>query len=106
MRIAIVGSQGQLGAALVEECASVHDVIALTHSDLDITNDSAVLKTIAALAPEAIVNCAAYNDVDGAEDHPVEALNLNAFAVAALARAAAQSGAALVHYGTDFVFDG
>ena len=54
----------------------------------------------------SIINCAAYNDVDGAEDHPVEALNVNAFAVRALARAAAEHGATLVHYSTDFVFDG
>src|SRR5207245_1500406 len=51
-------------------------------------------------------NCAAYNDVDGAEDHPIEALNANAFAVRALARAAERLGATLVHYSTDFVFDG
>jgi dTDP-4-dehydrorhamnose reductase len=53
-----------------------------------------------------IVNCAAYNDVDGAEDHPIDALNANAFAVRALARAASAHGATLVHYSTDFVFDG
>ncbi len=106
MRIVIVGSEGQLGAAVVEECSSTHDATALTHRDLDITNDSAVRKTMAALAPDAIVNCAAYNDVDGAEDHPVEALNLNAMAVRALARAAEAHDAVLVHYSTDFVFDG
>jgi dTDP-4-dehydrorhamnose reductase len=58
------------------------------------------------LRPDAIINCTGYNNVDEAEDHPVEALNLNAFAVRALARAAAELDAVLVHFSTDFVFDG
>lgn len=106
VRIAVTGSEGQLGAAVVQEFRRGHDVVALTHAMLDITDDAAVQRVIGDVKPEAIVNCAAYNDVDGAEDHPVDALNLNAFAVRALARAATASGAVLVHYGTDFVFDG
>lgn len=106
MRLTVVGSRGQLGAAVVQECSAKHDVTALTRADLDVTDEAAVAAVMARLRPEAIVNCAAYNDVDGAEDHPVEALNANAFAVRALARAAARAGAALVHYGSDFVFDG
>jgi dTDP-4-dehydrorhamnose reductase len=65
-----------------------------------------VATAVAAARPDAIVNCAAYNMVDAAEDHPVDALNVNAFAVRALAAAAERAGAALVHYGSDFVFDG
>jgi dTDP-4-dehydrorhamnose reductase len=65
-----------------------------------------VADTIERLRPAAIVNCAAYNDVDGAEAHAVDALNVNAFAVRALAAAAAAANAVFVHYGTDFVFDG
>ena len=106
MRIAVVGARGQLGAAVVHECAASHDVIALAHADLDVTDDKAARATMARVRPDAIVNCAAYNDVDGAEDHPIQALNLNAFAVRALARAAEACGAALVHYSSDFVFDG
>ncbi len=56
--------------------------------------------------PDAIVNCAAYNDVDRAEEQPVVALTVNAFAVRALAREAERAGAMFVHYGSDFVFDG
>jgi len=107
VRIAVVGSEGQLGAAVVHECISGrHDVVEFTHSMLDITNDEQVHAVIGRAKPDAIVNCAAYNDVDGAEDHPVDALNLNTFAVRALARAAVACDAALVHYSTDFVFDG
>jgi len=107
VRIAIVGSEGQLGAAVVHELvAGGHDVVEFTHSMLDVTSDEQVRLVMGRAEPQAIVNCAAYNDVDGAEDHPVEALNLNAFAVRALARAATACGATLVHYSTDFVFDG
>ena len=106
MRIAVVGARGQLAAAVVHECAPVHDVVPFTRADLDVTDDAAVAAAMARTRPDAIVNGAAFNDVDGAEDRPVEALNLNAFAVRALSRAAQAHGAMLVHYGTDFVFDG
>jgi len=105
--IAVAGSEGQLGAAVVDECVHAgHEVIAFTHSMLDVTNDHQVRTVIARAKPNAIVNCAAYNDVDGAEDHAVEALQINTFAVRALARAATATGATLVHFSTDFVFDG
>jgi dTDP-4-dehydrorhamnose reductase len=106
MRVAVDGAKGQLGAAIVEEFAAAHEVLPLGHEDLDVTSDRDVSAKMAALRPEAIVNCAAFNDVDGAETRPVEALNLNAFAVRSLAMAAAELGGILVHYSTDFVFDG
>jgi dTDP-4-dehydrorhamnose reductase len=106
MRIAVVGARGQLGAAIVGEFMSAHDVTALGRADLDITEAATVDATMTRLRPEVIVNCAYNGDVDGAEDHPVEALQANAFGVRALARAASASGAALVHYSSDFVFDG
>lgn len=105
-RIAIVGARGQLGAAVVEECRAAHDVSAFARADLDVTDDRAVAAAMDRARPEAIVNCSAYNDVDGAEDHPISALEVNALAVRALARAAVVHGAALVHYSSDFVFDG
>jgi len=106
MRIAVVGARGQLGAAVVHECSSVHEVTAFARADLDVTDDKAVASAMGRARPQVIINCAAYNDVDAAEDHPVDALNGNAFAVRLLARAASDHGAALVHYSTDFVFDG
>lgn len=106
MRIAITGAGGQLGAALVEELGPSHDLVAFVRSDLDVTDDVAVAGAMEAARPDVIINCAAYNEVDAAEDHPIEALNTNAFAVRALARAAAAVNANLVHYSTDFVFDG
>jgi dTDP-4-dehydrorhamnose reductase len=106
MKIAVAGARGQLGAAVVQAFASGHDVIPLVHEDLDIADDRAVASAMERLRPDAIVNCAAYNDVDGAEDHPVDALNINALGVRALAGGAAAIGAVFVHYGSDFVFDG
>ena len=106
MRVAVVGARGQLGTAMVREFEPRHEVVAFGRDTLDVSDDPAVAAAMAAARPDAIINCAAYNDVDGAEDHPVEALNANAFAVRALARAAAAHDAILVHYSTDFVFDG
>ena len=106
MRVVVVGARGQLGAAIAGIFASGHEVIALARGDLDVTDAAPVARKMDELGPAAIVNCAAYNDVDGAEDHPVEALQVNALAVRALAASAARLGAAFVHFGTDFVFDG
>jgi dTDP-4-dehydrorhamnose reductase len=106
MRIALVGARGQLAAAVAHECAPAHDIVALAHADLDVTDDAAVAAAMDRVRPDAIVNGAAFNDVEAAEDRPVEALNVNAFAVRALSRAAQSLGATLVHYSTDFVFDG
>jgi dTDP-4-dehydrorhamnose reductase len=80
--------------------------VALRRSELDITDHRAVVDCVSALRPDAIINCAAYNYVDAAEDDPVAALNVNAFGVRSLAHAAANVGAALVHFSSDFVFEG
>src|SRR4051812_32095103 len=106
MKVVVVGARGQLGAAVVQELAAAHQVFALGHEDLDVTSDRDVAAAMAMRRPDAIINCAAFNDVDGAEERPADALSLNAFAVRALARAAADLDGILVHYGTDFVFDG
>jgi len=106
MRVVVTGAGGQLGAAVVEDFRAAHDTVPLTRRDADLTDDAAVAAAIDRARPEVIVNCAAYNDVDAAEDHPIDALNANAFAVRALARAAERHGATLVHYSSDFVFDG
>jgi dTDP-4-dehydrorhamnose reductase len=106
MRIAIVGAKGQLGAALIHECAPHHEVSAFSHGELDISDSAAVDAAMATVKPAVILNAAAFTDVDAAEDHPIEALKDNAFGVRALARAALAHGATLVHYSTDFVFDG
>src|ERR1043166_8640131 len=83
------GAAGRLAAAVVREFADAHDeVVAHTRASLDVTDLDAVRQTIDAVRPQAIVNCAAFNDVDGAEDKATDAFAINAFAVRSLARAA------------------
>lgn len=105
MRVAVLGSRGQLGAAMVHEFSD-HDVAAFDRAALDVTDPVKVAAEMARIRPDVIINCVAYNFVDAAEDHPVEALQTNALAVRTLARAAAPGGATLVHFSSDFVFDG
>ena len=107
MRILLTGAGGRLGGALWTELASAgHEVTPVGHGDLDITSPVQVATRVAELRPEAIVNCCAYNDVDGAEANPATAFAMNACGPALLAEAAEAVGALLVHYGSDFVFDG
>ena len=106
MKVLVLGARGRLGSAVVQEFTAHADVVALGRSALDITDDAGVLARVAAESPDVIVNCAAYNAVDTAQDDPLTALHVNAFGVRALARAAAAIDATLVHYSTDFVFDG
>jgi dTDP-4-dehydrorhamnose reductase len=104
-RVIVTGAAGQLGSVMVRTFAD-QDVIGLGRADLDITDPVAVRHAIGEAKPHVVINCAAYNDVDGAEDAPTTALAVNAFAVRSLARAAEECGAAFVHFGTDFVFSG
>ncbi len=106
MRVVVTGAAGQLGTAVVERFGRSAEVLALMRQDLDITDEGSVSRLIGTARPDVVINCAAFNDVDGAEDAVVDALTHNAFGVLALARAATAAGAALVHYSTDFVFDG
>jgi dTDP-4-dehydrorhamnose reductase len=107
MRVMVTGASGLLGTAVAREFdAAGAEVLSFTRAALDITNDAAVAAAVASSSPDAVINCAAYNDVDGAEDDPVTALKVNAFAVRALSRETAARGAVLVHYSSDFVFDG
>jgi len=104
MRIVIVGARGQLGAAVVHAARVAHDVVPLDRAALDIGDADAVRTRMHELRPDVVINCAAYNAVDAAEDQPEDAIRGNALAVRNLVRAL--HGATLVHYSTDFVFDG
>lgn len=104
-RLFVTGASGQLGAAVVAAFAD-RQVVAHSSATLNLVNAAAVWQAVAAARPDVIVNCAAFNDVDAAESRPVDAFAVNAFAVRSLARAAEAQGARLIHYSTDFVFDG
>ncbi len=105
MRVLVTGASSQLADAVLRAFAD-RDVVAHTHASLDVTDSDAVRRAIEQARPQAIVNCAAFNQVDAAEQRPREAFAVNAFAVRTLARAAEACGAVLVHYGSDFVFAG
>lgn len=106
MRVVVTGASGQLGTTFVRRLSAGHDVTPLSRRELDVTDHRAVCSVVADLRPDVILNCAAYTAVDRAEDDAAGALAANAFAVRSLTRAAEACGAALVHYSTDFVFDG
>jgi len=106
-KVAIFGSAGQLGVELVNEFkARGYSVASFNRSQVDITNPSQVEKGIAELDPAVVLNAAAYNQVDVAESEPQAAFLVNALAVRNLARVCRQLDARLVHFSTDYVFDG
>ena len=105
-RIMVTGAAGQLGSTIVALLSRRYEVVSFSRGQLNIADEPAVLERVTAVAPDAIVNCAAYNDVEGGEDAPLDAIAGNALGVLALARAAAASSTLLIHYSTDFVFDG
>lgn len=103
--VLVTGAGGRL-ALFVAEALAGRRVVALTRRALDISDVRMVRTAIADVRPAVVINCAGYNDVEGAEDDAAGALTGNAFGVRNLAEAASRSGARLVHYSTDFVFDG
>ena len=118
MKALVIGAAGQLGTATMERLnggsrngssatSGVRfDVVPLTRAEVDLTDAVALRKAVLGFKPDIILNCAAYNLVDQAEDDPKPALDVNAFAPRVLAEAAEETGATFVHYSTDFVFDG
>ena len=105
-RVMVTGAAGQLASTVVASLSRKYEVVSFTRAQLDIADEPAVAERVTSVAPDAILNCAAYNDVDGAEETPLDAIAGNALGVLSLSRAAAASGTLLVHYSTDFVFDG
>lgn len=105
MRVLILGSHGMLGQELAR-AFSGYEVIAWDREDLDITNQSQVFQKIKKLKLDIILNAAAYNAVDKAEEEKYLAFAVNAEAVKYLALAAKEIGAIFVHFSTDYVFEG
>ena len=106
MKLLVTGAAGQLGQAMARRLSVDHDVTGWTRADVDLTRHQDVRSAIRALAPEAIINCGSYNNVDAAQDEQVLALDVNAMVVGTLARSASELNAVFVHYSTDFVFAG
>lgn len=107
MRLLVTGAAGMLGDDVARAAGPAgHEPLRASHAELDITDRAAVRALLSAERPEAIVNCAAWTDVDGAEQHPGQAHAVNAVGAGNLARSAAEIDARLVHVSTDYVFDG
>lgn len=107
MKILITGATGLVGRALVEHCsASGDEVLSYDHKALDISDAEAVETVISSQLPDAVVNCAAWTDVDGCESDPEKARQANAIGPENLARASRNANAVLVTISTDYVFDG
>lgn len=107
MRIVLTGAQGMLGRAVTAEAAMRDCALTpLGHAELDITDLAAVRAALKEHRPEAVVNCVAYTDVDGAESEREKAFLVNGLGPRNLALACRAMGAALLHVSTDYVFDG
>ena len=105
-RYVLIGARGQLGSDLVRTFHGIGTLIALAHDQIDILDGLKTAQTLARLRPTHVINTAAWNLVDRAEDEPRAAFALNADAVGTLAESCEAIGAALVHFSTDYVFDG
>jgi dTDP-4-dehydrorhamnose reductase len=104
MKTVLLGSNGLLGGSVSAQDA--HEFIAPRHSELDLLDFAKVKSWMAAQAPDVVINCTAYSQVDTAEDEPKVADALNHLAVKNLIEACDAVQASLVHFSTDFVFDG
>lgn len=106
MRILLTGRSGQVGWELERALASLGEVVAFDRTSLDLAQPDTIHARVREVRPTVIVNAAAYTAVDRAESEPERARTINAAAPAILAEEARTTGAVLVHYSTDYVFDG
>jgi len=107
MRLLVTGAAGMLGSDVVAAAGRAgHQVLALARADLDVLDPAAVRAAVADARPGAVVNCAAYTNVDGAEADEAAATALNGAAAGHVAEAAHAAGAFTVHVSSDYVFDG
>jgi dTDP-4-dehydrorhamnose reductase len=106
-RVLITGAGGMLGHDVVAEAQSRgHDVVALARADLDVTDSTAVRAAVRDAAPQVVINCAAWTDVDGAEADEDAATAVNGAGAGHVAQACAATGALCVQVSTDYVFEG
>jgi dTDP-4-dehydrorhamnose reductase len=106
MKVLITGCRGMLGTDLMTVFRSAHDVVGLDLPDIDITKPEQCIAKVKDLQPDVIINAAAFTRVDDCETHEREASQVNGDGTGNLAQAAASNGSLLVHYSTDYIFDG
>ena len=105
-KVLLLGKNGQVGWELHRTLCPLGEIVATDRRDLDITDFDRLRETVGSLKPQVIVNATAYTAVDKAEDEPELAMRINGEAPGVLAEEAKRCGALLVHYSTDYVFDG
>jgi dTDP-4-dehydrorhamnose reductase len=107
VRLLVAGAEGMLGQDVLRAAERAgHEVVARGRAGLDIRDPDSIAGAFANTAPEALLNCAAWTDVDGAESHRGEAFAVNAEGPELLARAADGAGIPMLHVSSDYVFDG
>ena len=106
MRILVLGRSGQVGAALTQSLQDLGELVTLDRAQLDLSNSDAIRTALRELQPQMIINAAAYTAVDAAESDEATAFQINAEAPRVIAEESERLGAALIHYSTDYVFDG
>ena len=107
MKLLVTGAAGMLGRDVMLAAGNAgHEVVGYGHSELDIADAEATSAKIEAERPGVVINCAAWTDVDGAEEHEGEATRVNGEGAGNVAAAAAAVGASVVYIGSDYVFDG
>lgn len=111
-RVALIGSNGQLGSDIARLWATSEggrrgdELIGLVHNDIEVTDEAQVRSVLSGIQPSLVINTAAYHRVDECESNPLQALEVNGLAVKYLAEACREVGAVLMHFSTDYVFDG
>jgi dTDP-4-dehydrorhamnose reductase len=106
MRILLIGKNGQVGWELQRALAPLGEILPVDYPEVDLASETSLRKCVRDVRPQAIVNAAAYTAVDRAETEPDLAMVINGIAPGILAEEASALGAALIHYSSDYVFDG
>jgi dTDP-4-dehydrorhamnose reductase len=106
MKLVVIGANGQLGTDLLEVLSTKHAVVGLNHADIEIADIDSVKNVLSSVKPDIVLNTAAYHIVPEAEKFPDKAFHINGTGTLNLARVCQDLGIRLVHYSTDYVFDG
>lgn len=105
-KILQIGTNGQVGWELLRTCAPLGEVVALDYPEVDLSDSAGLRELVRSVKPDIIINAAAYTNVDKAESETEKARAINATGPGVLAEEAKKIGAVMVHYSTDYVFDG
>jgi dTDP-4-dehydrorhamnose reductase len=107
MKVAVIGANGQLGSDLLREFSvRGHEVVSLTHEDIQVEDVDSVARTLRSIKPDVVLNTAAYHNVPRCEENALKSFDVNSLGALHLARISDDLGAAVVYYSTDYVFDG